>query len=276
MTIKEISPEDSDISVFLKTIEIEDGNDMDVDESTHQDNENEDIVEESCFPSNFHLSQNEHVKQKMNWPTLGTSPFSEFTTPGYMACAFPTLFPYGNAGVHDSRPKEVKPHQYFRHLMNYHDKRFAQHKTFRFFPYNSWLRWTALNDGNVFVRNNAEFQNLTIGAMKEMINENPSLMKSVMYQANNIKGSKAYWYARAGELRDMVEQLGLPSKFLTMSCAGGHWKDLYRLLTSDNLDNISEKERRDLVQNNPYIVDSFFQHRVTSSIKNVSVKVLEY
>lgn len=50
--------------------------------------------------------------------------------------------------------------------MHYHDGRFAKHPTFRFFAYNSWMRWTAMNDGRVFVRNNKEFQKMTIQSLK--------------------------------------------------------------------------------------------------------------
>ena len=67
-----------------------------------------------------------------------------------------------------------------------------------------------------------------------------------------------------------MEQIGLPTIFLTLSCADGHWNDLYELLTDKDVLLLTEKERRQLVQDNPHIVDSFFDHRVQSFIKNVS------
>ncbi|KAK3924207.1 tRNA pseudouridine synthase B, partial [Frankliniella fusca] len=150
--------------------------------------------------------------------------------------------------LYEERCKDITPYKYFQHLMNYHDRRFAQHKTFRYYAYNSLLRWRALADGNIFVKNNPEFKDLTVAKLKEMINENPFVMKNIMYQASNIKGSKAYWYARAGELRDMVEQLTLPNLFLTLSCADHHWPDLFRLLTSTNIEDLSEFGRWKLVK----------------------------
>ena len=33
----------------------------------------------------------------VNWPSTSGNPINEFTTEGYMSCAFPTLFPTGAA-----------------------------------------------------------------------------------------------------------------------------------------------------------------------------------
>jgi hypothetical protein len=69
----------------------------------------------------------------------------------------------------------------------------------------------------------------------------------------------------------MVEQLGLPTFFLTLSCADGHWNELYQLLSNKDPSDLSEIERRQLVQDNPSIVDSFFNHRIQSFVKNVCI-----
>ena len=37
------------------------------------------------------------VSQHVNWPSTTGHPINEFTTDGYMSCAFPTLFPTGAA-----------------------------------------------------------------------------------------------------------------------------------------------------------------------------------
>ncbi|KAK3932677.1 ATP-dependent DNA helicase [Frankliniella fusca] len=236
-------------------------------------------VHESFVPNVSQVDQDHQIKKKLKWPTTCNEPIDEFNTPGYIACAFPTLFPRGEADLRVNRLAVVKPANYFKHLMNFHDNRFAQHKTFRFFAYNSRLRWTAMNDGNIFVKNNKEFQNMTTGQLKNLILENKSIMSHIMYYGSNIPGTKAYWHNNANKLRDMVEQLGLPSIFLTMSCADGHWNDLYRLMSDVDPSTLSEKERRDLVQNNPHIVDSFFDFRIKTFLNQVmekKFKVVDY
>jgi hypothetical protein len=132
------------------------------------------------------------------------------------------------------------------------------------------MRWTSLNDGNIFVRNNEEFKNTTVSQLKDEISENQNIMKQIMFQANNLKGSSSYWHTRANELRDMIEQLGLPSFFLTLSCADGHWSDLYRLMSDKDPSTLTEEERRNLVRDNPHIVDSFFDKKVQLFIEKVN------
>ncbi|XP_034240282.1 uncharacterized protein LOC117644774 [Thrips palmi] len=217
--------------------------------------------------------QDEQIKEYLDWPKLGNEPIDEFNTPGYIACAFPSLFPYGNADLRQTRKNEIKTSNYFKHLIYYHDERFAKHTTFRFFAYNSWMRWTALKDGNVFVEKHTEYQNMTAERLKQLIAQNPTIMKKIMFHASNLRGTKAFWHARANELRDMVEQLGLPTIFLTLSCADGHWSDLFKLLTgNDDISTLTESDRRKLIQDNPKVVDEFFDHKVQSFIKHVMKK----
>jgi len=217
--------------------------------------------------------QQEQIKAYLNWPKLDEEPVDEFNTPGYIACAFPTLFPFGNADLRQHRNNEIKTSSYFKHLIHYQDQRFAKHTTFRFFAYNSWMRWSALNDGNIFVEKHQEFKNMTVEKLKDLVAQNPTTMKQIMFYASNLRGTKAFWHTRANELRDLVEQIGLPTVFLTLSCADGHWDGLFKLLTGkDETTTITETERRKLIQDNPKIVDEFFNHRVESFIKHVSTQ----
>ena len=74
-------------------------------------NDNEDtyntILSGSFVPSAAHrMTEQETVRQCVQqrleaptppWPTIGSTPINEFTTEGYISCAFPTLFPTGAA-----------------------------------------------------------------------------------------------------------------------------------------------------------------------------------
>jgi len=61
----------------------------------------------------------------------------------YIVEAFPTLFPTCKADFHEKRKVDISAAEYFKHLMRYHDGRFAQHPRFRYFAWNSLLRWEA-------------------------------------------------------------------------------------------------------------------------------------
>jgi hypothetical protein len=78
------------------------------------------------------------------WPVINGTPINEFQTPGYIACAFPTLYPTGNADLRAEHVRDVKPAEYFTHLLKYKDGRFARHPRWRYFALNSQMRWRAM------------------------------------------------------------------------------------------------------------------------------------
>uniref|UniRef100_A0A8D9B0H4 Uncharacterized protein n=1 Tax=Cacopsylla melanoneura TaxID=428564 RepID=A0A8D9B0H4_9HEMI len=55
------------------------------------------------------------------WPEISTNPINEFTTAGYIAMAFPTLFPTGKADLCSPGTVKVSPSEYFQYLMKYKD-----------------------------------------------------------------------------------------------------------------------------------------------------------
>ncbi len=103
------------------------------------------------------------------WPEIDGFPINEFQTPGYIARAFPTLYPYGHSDLRSERPRDIKPAEYFKHLMWYKDGRFARHPRWRYFALNSTMRWRALQEGKVYVRQNLNDRQIDVTDIQEMI-----------------------------------------------------------------------------------------------------------
>ena len=64
-------------------------------------------------------------------------------TPGYIAQAFPKLFPHGCGDFHTARgslPKLLKFEEWGRYVMMWHDGRFARHSRFRYWLLDTSLR----------------------------------------------------------------------------------------------------------------------------------------
>ena len=80
-------------------------------------------------PANTPPINNANTLSPVRWPTLSEKPVNEFTTEGYVAMAFPTLFPKGDADLRDAinRREEVKIAEYFKSLLTYKDGRFGSH-----------------------------------------------------------------------------------------------------------------------------------------------------
>lgn len=237
-----------------------------------EDEEEEASVVETGVPMIGRPSQKQQIETALEWPSIGERPVNEFSTNGYIAMAYPCLYAYGKADINCPREQKVSALNYFRHLMRYKDGRFAQHPRFRFFALNSLMRWSALKDGNMFVKRHPEFKDMTVHTLKEELSKNPNLLNKILFQSSNIRGTRAFWYARGKELVSMVEQIGLPTLFFTLSCADFHWPDLFKILAPDeDVSTMTETRRRKLIQDNPQVVDKFFYERAKIFIEDVSI-----
>ncbi|KAK3926417.1 THAP domain-containing protein 11 [Frankliniella fusca] len=247
------------------------GLDLEVEDEELENNDEDDTVTESNVPMFSVPGEQEQIASIIDWPRIGKTPVDEFKeVDGYVVKAFPTLFPRGVCDLGHARRKKISDTVYFQHLMRYHDGRFAQHNRFRFFALNSLMRWSALTDGNIFIKRNPEFKNMTVKDLRDKLDKDPSLMKKIMFQGSNIRGTKAFWHARGRELQAMLEQMGLPTLFLTLSAADMHWPFLFKLLAPhEDPETMSEYKRRELIQQNPLIVDEFFLTRVETFLQEV-------
>ena len=75
----------------------------------------------------------------------------------------------------------------------------------------------------------------------------------------------------------MVKQLGIPTWFMTLSCADLRWPDLFQIIartqgkdiSDDEVDKLSYKEKCDMLNLNPVVVAKHFQYRVETFFKEV-------
>ena len=72
-------------------------------------------------------------------PPIANTPINE-RTPGYMTLAFPTLFPDGSGDFYTPRLRKVDLGEFFKHLMRFQDGRFARHRRFPWFAFNTLQR----------------------------------------------------------------------------------------------------------------------------------------
>lgn len=137
------------------------------------------------------------------------------------------------------------------------------------------MRWTALNQGKIFVKKSS-MNITTVEDLRLILQSNDNrLTDKIMFYGSNIRGTKAYWYKRCGELLDMVNQIGTPTIFFTLSAAELHWPDLYRLLAPASTINgeiLSDRERRILMCENALVVATFFEERLKLFVEQVMEK----
>ena len=100
----------------------------------------------------------------LTMPTIDSVPINEHDSNlCYMIDAFPCLYPEGKADFHIKRPHTVSAQEYFKHLIRYRDGRFARHPRFRYFTWNSILRWDGKKRSRIFAKRYPNDGVMTVG-----------------------------------------------------------------------------------------------------------------
>lgn len=231
------------------------------------------ITEEESIRKSLQERVSTQPDETVPWPPRGDTPINEFTTEGYISCAFPTLLPTGAADFVAPRQHAVTVGNYFKHLLMYGDGQFAKHPRFRYFALNTEMRWRALQTGRIFVNQHPKDARLTLDELRDMVGrEGEFFSNRVLHYASSLRGTNQYWYKQRSRLISMVDDLGLPTVFFTHSAADGQWPELARLICPENQD--SSSSRSSAVAENPAIADWFFYHRICKFIEAFYVKVL--
>ena len=138
------------------------------------------------------------TEQVVPWPPRGDTPINEFTTEGYMSCAFPTLLPTGAGDFRAPRQSRVTVGNYFKHLMRYGDGQFARHPRFPYFALNTTMRWRAIEAGRIFIKQDAR---LSLEELREMVGHEGELFSNrVLHYSQNLRGTSRYWFVQRRNL----------------------------------------------------------------------------
>ena len=208
----------------------------------------------------------------LRWPDVSNRPVNEFEKSGYVTRCFPSLFPHGKAELRGAeRLKEVKEPAYFKHLMLYKDQRFAQHPRFRYFAYNTLLRHRALATGRMYIRQHPDAAALTLEDIRAMPDvERRRLAHDVTRFASHLRGSQQFWRSQRQYLMALIDQLGTPHIFFTLSSADMLWPDLQQYLH----DFGGVQTPSAAVASNPLLCTWYMHERVTLFIKSFMRDVL--
>ena len=190
--------------------------------------------------------------------------------------AFPDLFPYGGGGYHNAHKKVKLPiRKYFQqHLLNV-DGRFTQNIEYLFcVQYIADIKQIKsdatlaimLSRGRTLQGHKIKVGQLQNPAVLEQLVKNEQAYKFL----KNVRGSPAYWQDQLYDVLAMLQKLGIPTWFLTLSAADLHWPEMIqavavqfgrKLLQKDVL-KMSIAERSRYLHQNPITGVRMFQHRI--------------
>ncbi|KAK3910128.1 ATP-dependent DNA helicase [Frankliniella fusca] len=164
------------------------------------------------------------------WPSIGVTPINEFGSPGYIAMAFPHLFPFGTADYSNRENNDIS--LYAKILASSENAKSWRSKT----PIFGVLLLTTPNIG-VFQRQNLAFsedakilasKDANHFTLKEYLKSHPEMLSHIMYYSSHLRSTKSYW-------------------------KNYHWKDLYRLLGVEDMSVLTSVQKSKLISDNPLV-----------------------
>jgi hypothetical protein len=173
------------------------------------------------------LKQKNNDHLEINAPQMESNPLSE-SAPGYMTMAFPALFPDGVGDFHQARLRKVELGEYFQHLIRFRGRRFAQHRRFPWFAFNTLQRARTRSQSKIFVKQQHDAAKLTAADIQMMLEGDHQVVSKMMRYGAKLRGTRAYWLARRHELTDVIRAGTSPHAFFTLSAADLQWPDLHR------------------------------------------------
>jgi len=135
------------------------------------------------------------------------------------------------------------------------------------------MRWRALQEGKIYVKQNLNDDQIDVAEIQEMIaNGDTHLADRIMRYGEGLRGSRQFWMARRYELSDMIKQIGHQGLiFFTFSAANFHWPELHQLMLDDGEESDSGKQRMQNIIDNPHIAAWFFNKRFETFFHDVLV-----
>ena len=249
---KNVTTDMRNIDESLKTLQQDDTStdttDMSVTLPPNEDNE----IEENDDPLNTHRqATNETCLQSVlpDYPvrlqqsgSLGNEiydiapgenrhPASIITDKKCEQLAFPVLFPKGRFGYNDERKIKLSPVKYFNARLLHYSGRFATNSEYLFFAQFVLEQKKVANSINIALKK-IQGQPIIASQMKSDVNK----LKGMVCQdqayllLRQIPGTPPYWQKFMYEVIAMVKQLGIPTWFMSLSCADLRWPELFQII----------------------------------------------
>ena len=186
-------------------------------------------------------------------------------TPGYIAMAFPKLFPHGTGDFHDLRqrfPKLLSFEEWGRFVMMWHDRRFMTHTRFRYWLLDTSLRMLTPTMKRTFFKTREAATQYTLADLENK-DSRRNLVQQMSSATSKLPGSVGERRKMRQELEAMVHQIEtetadngenggagrIPAGFSTLTCAVYKWEQLHTtILKSYPPGSASDPQAREYYQ----------------------------
>ena len=210
-------------------------------------------------------------------PGENRHPVSLMTDQKCEELAFPVLFPQGCFGYMEERNIKLSPVKYFNSRLLHYTGRFATNSEYLFTQFV--IEQKKVADSINIALKKVQGQTLSASQIKLDVNKLKNLVcqDQAYLFLRQIPGTPPYWQKFMYEVVAMVKQLGIPTWFMTLSCADLRWPELFQIvgrtlgknITEEQVEALSYVERCQMLNTNPVVVAKHFQHRVETFFSEV-------
>ena len=211
-------------------------------------------------------------------PGENKHPVSFMTDKHCEELAFPVLFPKGRFGYTVERAVNLSPTKYFNARLLHYSGKFAMNPEYLFFA-QFIIEQKKVSDSIAIALTKVHGQSLTASHLRSNVRnfQNLIFQDQAYLFLRQIPGTPPYWQKFMYEVIAMVKQLGIPTWFMTLSCADLRWPELFQIigkiqglnLTDEEIEGLSYNERCSMLNSNPVVVAKHFQYRVETFFTEV-------
>ena len=224
----------------------------DVEEQDDPLNEHRSAASETClqsilpnYPVNLDSANcNSTVREVFNIaPGEGKHPVSLMTDKLCEELSFPVLFPKGRFGYTSERDIKLSPIKYFNARLLHYSGKFATNPEYLFFA-QFIMEQKKISDSINIALKKVHGQSVTASQVKSNSQafQNLLLQDQAYLFLRQIPGSPPYWQKFMYEVVAMIKQLGIPTWFMTLSCADLRWPELFQIIARTKGNNITTEE----------------------------------
>ena len=188
------------------------------------------------------------------------------------------MFPRGRFGYTKERKINLTPTKYFNARLLHHSGRFSTNPEYLFFA-QFIVEQKKVSDSINIALKRVHGQSITASQLKSNVQTLQNLIcqdQSYLF-LRQIPGTPSYWQRFMYEVVAMVKQLGIPTWFMTLSCADLRWPELFQIIsrtrgmniTDEQVHAMSYNEKCSMLNLNPVRVETFFNEVLLSKSSSI-------
>ena len=88
------------------------------------------------------------------------------------------------------RIRDIRPAEYFSHLLKYKDGKFGHHPRWHYFVLNSQIQWRTLQKGKVYVKQSLNCKQYSIEELRQMVEFYSHMADRIVRFEEGLHGSR--------------------------------------------------------------------------------------